>query len=394
METDAARSAGATDASLSSEPDSATDAEAGEPFPEPLPDAGAAMMSTCTPTSESCDGTDNDCDGQVDEGVKKRCWADADGDGYAAAGAASIESCQCDGKQTAQEPIAGKVDCDDANATKNPSATDVCGDHIDNDCDGMPDDEMNNACGGPCSTQLTGLVGESCSNGQGACKQSGLYECQPDHSLICKTPIVQPAPVDTCGDNIDNDCDGQTDEDGKSWYPDCDADGFPGKGAATVSCTKPASITGCVSWIAGPVDKWDCDDGNARRYPGASYDLGIPAPVTNANGGVWTLMTQPFPDAKLFDGDMNCDGIAEQAQTMIERKIDGGDQYIRHVTYAPCTVQIECATGATSDSDVCYTYTLATPGSRCGTVSIYVASKDDFTGVCHHTQEDVSIVCK
>jgi hypothetical protein len=169
-------------------------------------DAGATVA--CVPAAEDCDGKDNDCDGKIDEGVKTRCWADADGDGYAVAGAAVVESCDaCGVKQTAQEPVAGKVDCDDASAAKSPGATDICGDSIDNDCDGKPDDDNNNACGGPCTAQLPGKPGDGCNNGQsGACARPGVYECRPDHTMACTAPMVPPAAAEVCGNGKDDDC--------------------------------------------------------------------------------------------------------------------------------------------------------------------------------------------
>jgi hypothetical protein len=68
-----------------------------------------------------CDGRDNDCDGQIDDGAGE----DADGDGYT----------PCQG------------DCDDTNPRVNPGAEEICDgvNRLDNDCDGLIDEDAN--CG-------------------------------------------------------------------------------------------------------------------------------------------------------------------------------------------------------------------------------------------------------
>ncbi len=81
---------------------------------------------------ERCDGVDEDCDGQVDEEAvdAPRWFADLDGDGWGL-GSDALASC---------EPVAGYAsdagDCDDAAADVYPGALEICGDEIDQDCDG------------------------------------------------------------------------------------------------------------------------------------------------------------------------------------------------------------------------------------------------------------------
>ncbi|WP_345278300.1 putative metal-binding motif-containing protein, partial [Litoribaculum gwangyangense] len=80
---------------------------------------------------EICDGIDNDCDGDIDEGVTTTFYADIDGDGYGDFSNA-LEACS--------QPV-GYVtdnnDCDDTDNTINPAAFDVPDNGIDEDCDGL-----------------------------------------------------------------------------------------------------------------------------------------------------------------------------------------------------------------------------------------------------------------
>ena len=82
---------------------------------------------------ELCDGIDNGCVGFHSDEV------DADGDGfYACAG-----------------------DCDDADRLASPDLIDVCGDLIDNDCDGVVDQTCaatSDGCGGCDGTSGTGIT--------------------------------------------------------------------------------------------------------------------------------------------------------------------------------------------------------------------------------------------
>ncbi len=67
------------------------------------------LPPACTPSLEICDGKDNDCDSQVDEGVTKTFYIDADGDTYGAG--SGIQACTAPAGY-----VANNLDCNDGNA--------------------------------------------------------------------------------------------------------------------------------------------------------------------------------------------------------------------------------------------------------------------------------------
>jgi len=87
--------------------------------------------------TEVCDYVDNDCDTSIDEGVLTTYYTDGDGDGYGDSSASTAEDCVAPSGFTSDTG-----DCDDTEASVNPGETEVCGDWLDNDCDGTP-----NTCG-------------------------------------------------------------------------------------------------------------------------------------------------------------------------------------------------------------------------------------------------------
>ena len=93
--------------------------------------------STAYPgATEYCDTIDNNCDGDVDEGLTTTYYQDADGDGYGDSSTGGDHCLAPSGMVTAD------ADCDDTDATTYPGATEWC-DGIDNDCDGSVFDETN-----------------------------------------------------------------------------------------------------------------------------------------------------------------------------------------------------------------------------------------------------------
>ena len=86
--------------------------------------------------SETCDGSDNDCDGSVDEELVHMC-VDGDDDGFGdSSGCTDPLSCSAAAPYWGWGYAEGETDCDDTSAAVNPDATEIV-DGIDNDCDGI-----------------------------------------------------------------------------------------------------------------------------------------------------------------------------------------------------------------------------------------------------------------
>ena len=201
--------------------------------------------------TETCNGIDDNCDGEIDEGLLATFYLDSDGDGFGDA-TNSVQECDAPANY-----VSNSDDCDDSNAAIYPDAPEIC-DGLDNDCNGMSDDGLTfqdyyvDADG---DGYGTGAAVNACeSPGSGYALLSG--DCDDTNTA------VNPAALEIC-DNLDNDCNGDIDDNVtyQDYYLDADNDGY-GTGAAVNDCQSPGA--GYVL-LSG-----DCDDTNPDINPGAA----------------------------------------------------------------------------------------------------------------------------
>ncbi len=103
-------------------------------------DCNDDVASAYPGATEICDGYDNDCNGEVDDGdipSAPTWYYDGDGDDF---GNPDISEVGC---SPSTDYVDNGEDCDDSNAAINPDAADGTGDGIDDNCDGTPDDEAS-----------------------------------------------------------------------------------------------------------------------------------------------------------------------------------------------------------------------------------------------------------
>ncbi len=92
-------------------------------------------------TDEVCNGIDDNCNSQIDEGVLNTYWEDADGDGYGNPDQV-IQACIL-----LSGSVENNLDCNDDDAQQNPGAYEQCN-GIDDDCDGEIDEGCQYLLGG------------------------------------------------------------------------------------------------------------------------------------------------------------------------------------------------------------------------------------------------------
>ena len=167
---------------------------------------------------EVCNGLDDDCDALVDDedddldtSTASTWYGDADGDGYGDAD---------DARLTCEQPsgtVTDSTDCDDADATVNPDATEVCNE-VDDDCDGDVDDEDASLDTSTADLFYADDDGDGFGDADAAtfaCEQpSGATT--DDSDCDDADAAVNPDATEVCNE-VDDDCDADTDETGAWW---------------------------------------------------------------------------------------------------------------------------------------------------------------------------------
>jgi streptogramin lyase len=255
-------------------------------------------------STEICDGYDNNCNGKVDEG-----FPNSDGDG-------EVDCIDNDDDNDGDPDV---VDCAPTNPDINHDAKETC-DGVDNDCNLLVDevdaagcilyykDKDDDGWGMDNKFQcLCGPLDEYTAFKSGDCDDS-TWTINPDGVEICN--------------NLDDDCDAIKDNPGslgcKEYFIDADQDGY-GAGAPM-----------CICWpddLYTTLSDGDCNEGDPMIHPAMSEDC------DNIDNNC---------DGQIDEGVNSTCGNCDPACSQVEIGPDGGEQF---------TLEDENSSGLSEDDD-------------------------------------------
>ncbi len=307
---------------------------------------------------EVCDGTDNDCDGVVDEAVGQanecpvgydKYYRDLDQD---EAPSQEHSECLCGPSGAYDIPaiaaeLSGLWDCNDNNPQVGPFAKEKCN-GVDDNCDGAVD-EPKDPGGGACSDGNDGYVVYRLDNDEDNYGWDGEH---PDYAALAGTAVkaelclcaagdytwgavtfhydatialpdcndenaeIHPGAIEKCPMSVDYDCDGELSEEaplGCTWYyKDGDGDGWGSPTQKACFCEP----TGAYDAVVGD----DCNDNDDAIHPGAvelcdgidnDCDGNTNEEQLNACG-----LCGPVPEEVCDGVDNDCDGATDEENAL------------------------------------------------------------------------------
>jgi hypothetical protein len=372
------------------------------------PDGTAEMGDDCDDNNaeanpngtETCDGVDNDCDELIDEGVGEFFFLDEDGDGY---GNPDLTEQSC---EILEGLSANGDDCDDTEMNTNPGSIEIC-DSIDNDCDELIDDADDTLD----ATTGTAFYLDSDEDGYGSIADT-ISACEMPAGYVvdwsdCNDidAAIHPMASEIC-DEVDNDCDGLTDNDddsldgttGTTYYYDMDFDGYGNINMPYQAC----------EWMWGLADTGeDCNDTNGAINPMSTDIYGdmIDQNCDGIDGLDWDLdgyasEASGGDDCDDMDATMNWDDVDTDGFSTCEDDCDDNDMYTAPgIAWAESNME-DCMTDADEDGygDSMPIVTDAVAGTDCDDAEEHThpgaAENDEYTAeyVPEYTQ-DTNLIC-
>ncbi|PKN53822.1 MAG: hypothetical protein CVU56_29835, partial [Deltaproteobacteria bacterium HGW-Deltaproteobacteria-14] len=321
------------------------------------PTQGFVNCTARTPAEEVCNGADDDCDGQTDEGQAPTACERSNDYGT------------CTGTETCQGP-AGRV------CTAHEPGAEACN-GVDDDCDGLTDEDFVDDSGTYYTVEHCGACGQSCAEkfdhaDAVACDVSGeapacrLVSCQTGFVLFNEATCISenatlcnPCAGDAECFGEQSRCLAPSDTDPRTFCGrDCSGgSGFTTGCPASYACVSDPGGVGGASQCLPVTGSCDCTQANAGQVKACIRDNALGTcfgqetcdPATG-----WGNCSAPEPSIEICNGvDDDCDGFLDEDQAVGAACENGND-------FGTCTGVTLCAgsagiicTAATPAAEVC-----------------------------------------